>query len=207
MSIHDISLEISEDMVSWDDKEGLKPEIQEGERSESSGSLKSVITLDSHTGTHVDAPKHFLSDGYSIDKISLEKLMGTCRVVDCTDRQKEVKAEDVENFEEDILIFKTKNSETLEEKKFNREYVYVSEEACEKIIDYEYEAVGIDYLGIGKYGNTRPAHKALLGNDVIVVEGLDLRNIEGGRYRFIGLPLKIKGGDGSPVRAVLEDLE
>lgn len=205
MTLYDISLEINEDMISWDDKEDLKPKIDEGTRSESSGSIKSQICLDSHTGTHVDAPKHFLRDGKSIDKVQITKLRGECRVVDCTDRKQEVKAEDVPDCEERIVLFKTKNSELLSQNKFATDYVYVSENACEKVSEYGYEAVGIDYLGIGKYGNTRPSHEALLGNEIIVIEGLDLRDISPGSYYFTGLPLKIEGCDGSPVRAVLED--
>lgn len=200
-------MEIREDIITWDDEEGLKPKIKEGKRSKSSGSLSSEICLNYHTGTHADAPKHFLSKGSSIDEVQPEKLMGKCRIVDCTDREKEVKADDVVDSDEDILIFKTKNSEFLSEEKFHKDFIYVSEEACEKVIDYGYEAVGIDYLGIAEYGNSRAAHVALLGNGIVVVEGLDLRNIEPGSYKFVGLPLKIKGGDGSPIRAILKDLE
>lgn len=206
MPIHDISLEIREEMLSWDDKEELKPQIMEGERSESSGSIKSKICMGSHTGTHVDAPKHFLSDGESVDRVQLHKLIGKCRVLDCTEREQEIKKEDIEDFEEDILVFKTRNSELLSSENFKRDYVYINEEACGKIVDYGYETVGIDYLGIGKYENTRPAHKTLLSKRIIVVEGLDLRNISPGKYEFIGFPLKIRNCDGSPVRAVLKDL-
>ncbi len=207
MSIHDISLEIRENMISWGNDPVSKPKIEEGDRSDSTGSVTSEICLESHIGTHIDAPKHFIPEGDSVDMISPNKLIGECRIVDCTGREEEVKEEDVDDFAEDILIFKTRNSDLLSKNKFEEDYIYVSEDACKKIVNCGYQAVGIDYLGIGKYENTKPAHEILLSNGIIVIEGLDLRDISPGKYRFIGLPLKIRNCDGSPIRAVLEDMD
>lgn len=202
MVLIDISLEIAEDMPSGGDK----PRIYQKKTIEATGFATSWICLSSHTGTHVDAQSHCIPGGDSVSSILLSKLIGECIVVDCTRRKKAIQPEDIDKWNVKIVLFKTRNSNLWKKKEFDKNYVYVSEKACEKIAKCGYTTVGIDYTGIGDYTNPKPAHDILLKNNIVIFEGLDLSRVSPGKYRFMGLPLKIKNCDAAPARAVLETL-
>lgn len=166
----------------------------------------SIMQLGSHTGTHIDAPNHFLDSGKTIDKISLDDLTGTVLVLEFRNVKyidiSDLKKKDLKNHKR--ILFKTKNSSYWQLKKFNPDYVYLTEEAASYLVSKKIKLVGIDGFSIERYKSSDcMVHKILLSNDIIIVESLNLRAVKQGEYELLCLPLKIKNGDGAPVRAVL----
>jgi arylformamidase len=165
----------------------------------------SSISLGSHTGTHIDPPYHFIDSGIKVDQIPLNLLIGRTRVVEttakCIDKSvlKGIELDDCIR-----LIFKTRNSYLWNSNSFAQDYVYVTPEAAEILVTSGIKLVGIDYLSIEQYGSTTfQTHKTLLGNGVIIIEGLNLAEVDPGNYEMICLPLKIKDADGAPARVIL----
>ena len=163
----------------------------------------SAIDLGAHTGTHVDAPNHFLDGAGGVETVALQPLIGPAVVVDATavDRTLDaaaVAAAGVPAGAERVL-FRTRNSQLWEQEEFSDDFVSFDESGARALLDAGVRLVGIDYLSIGDPG----AHRALLGADVAVVEGLDLRAVAPGPYQLVCLPLKLVGSDGGPARAVL----
>ena len=174
----------------------------------------SKITFGSHTGTHVDAPRHVNNKAIGVDKINLESCIGLCRVLDMTGVSESIKISDLEK--ENIrqgerILVKTKNSiRSFSSKsasgggKFYEDYIYLDGDAADYLANIGIILFGIDSLSIKKRGgsDTRP-HTSLLKKNIVLFEGLDLSKIEPGEYQFIGLPLKFTDLDGAPARAVL----
>jgi arylformamidase len=171
----------------------------------------SVLQFGAHTGTHVDAPAHFIEDARKIDALSLEALIGPARVIQVPDDVFEINPDflatcDLAGVER--VLFHTRNSSFWDEG-FRKDFTHLSPEAAETLVDLGVKLVGIDYLSIEKFhsGHHR-THLALLSQNVIIVEGLNLTGIETGDYELICLPLKIAegSGDGAPARAVLRTI-
>lgn len=160
-----------------------------------------------HAGTHVDAPYHFLADGATVDELPLEILMGKARVVALNSREA-VRRADLEELDltSDLrLLIKTRNSGQLRQPVFQEGFVYLDPDAAAYLVDAGIKLLGMDYLSVEKFGSKDfPAHHALLGAGVVVVEGLDLSEVEPGEYDMACLPLRIAGADGSPARVVLK---
>lgn len=156
-----------------------------------------------HVLTHLDAPRHFFPDGESIEELAPERFIGEALVVEVEGDA--VRERDVpENVSGLNLLFKTRNSADWDPKAYNPNHVYLEGAAAEAIAARGANLVGLDYLSVDRFGDhSYPAHRALLGAGVLILEGLDLSGVEEGRYTLYALPLKIAGGDGSPVRAVL----
>lgn len=171
-----------------------------------SESASSVTRLDwcTHFLTHVDPPSHFIADGETLDEVNLNRYCGESLVVEVEGpsiRPEHLPGGDLNGLN---LLFKTRNSFAWDATEFNPDHVYVSGEAAQEMVARGVNLVGIDYLSVEKYGDWGfPAHYALLGNGVVILEGIDLSKVEPGRYFLYALPLKIAQGDGSPVRAVL----
>lgn len=169
-------------------------------------SVHSKITIGSHTGTHIDAPRHVFRRGKGIDTVSLDALIGPCRVLDCTKAKSAITVADLQPHRilrgERILV-KTKNSH-LGHKVFYTDYVYLDGDAAEWLAARKIKLFGIDYLSVKQRGSAdnRP-HTALLGKNIPIIEGLDLHAVKPGKYQLIALPLKFVGLDGAPARAVL----
>jgi arylformamidase len=167
----------------------------------------SRLTLGSHAGTHVDAPYHFIESGGRVDELPLEILTGKARVVSVPAREA-VERQDLENLDlrDDLrVLFKTRNSGQLRQAEFRPDFVYLTADAAAYLVQVGIKLVGWDYLSLDKFGNQEfPAHHALLGASVIIVEGLDLSQVETGEYELTCLPLKLAGGDGAPARVVLK---
>ena len=162
----------------------------------------STLSMGSHTGTHVDAPRHFLDDGSGVDALSLDALIGPCEVVDLADRDGHVEAADVGSAERRVL-FRTRNS-LNEPGSWSDDYAALTEGAAQALIDSGVVLVGIDALSIEMPGSdTFPVHHALLEAGVVIVEGLALHHVGAGTYTLLCLPLKLVDGDGAPARAVL----
>ena len=163
------------------------------------------LKLGAHTGTHVDAPAHFIEGGMTVDQIPLNLLIGRARVLEVSAAGITEEVLDEFDFTDDArVLFKTRNSYLWNEKSFVTEFVYLTKGAAEHLVENGIKVVGIDYLSVEKYNFTSPdAHRTLLGNGTIIIEGLDLREVEAGDYEMICLPMKIEGGDGAPARVVL----
>jgi arylformamidase len=170
-----------------------------------SGGPYNVLELrwNTHLLTHLDAPYHFFDDGAAVDQIPPERFMGEAVViaVDGPAVREEHIPEPAAGLS---LLFKTRNSELWDARAYDCEHVYVTAEAARRMVERRVNLAGIDYLSIERSGDAAfPVHRALLGAGIPILEGLDLAGVEPGRYTLIALPLKIAGGDGSPVRAVL----
>lgn len=169
------------------------------------------LRLGSHVGTHVDAPRHFLDDGTTVDKLSLEALIGPARVLDLTGVEELISSRDLEDAGIDgatRVLLKTRNSALWGEPEFQRRYVALGEDAARLLVGSGVHLAGIDYLSVERF---RPeaytVHETLLGAGVVLLEGIDLSGVAAGDYQLCCLPLKVRGGDGAPARAVLMEVE
>lgn len=201
MKIFDISLTIKKDMIIYPNNP-----IPEFLEIKTKTSYITKMILGSHTGTHIDTPRHIYKKGYGVDKINLSKLIGNCRVLDLTKVDFSITKNDLEKFNikkgEKILI-KTKNS-LRGFNKFYENYIFLSGEAAKFLVNKKIDLFGIDALSVKQKGSLdNSPHIELLKNNILIFEGLDLSKIKPGNYFFIGLPLKIKDLDGAPARVVL----
>jgi arylformamidase len=207
MRTYDITLTITPQMIVWP---GDSPVIMERTSSIASGDHSNVsqITMSCHTGTHVDAPHHFLDNGKTVEGLSLELLVGRAYVLHLPDVNL-ITASVL--MQADIpprtrrLLFKTRNSENWSKgnSEFQADFVGLSVDAAELLVDRNVKLVGIDYLSIAPYKMGTPVHTILLNAGVVVIEGLDLSQVSQGRYTLHCLPLKLGGADGAPTRAIL----
>ncbi len=167
----------------------------------------SRLHMGAHTGTHVDAPRHFIDGAAAVDEIPLDALIGPARVVDLTGvseiTRDALSSAGVEGHER--ILFKTANSLLWREGGgFRRDFVYITESAAGYLAEIGVRLAGIDYLSVEKFDAPTPvAHKTLLAAGIVILEGLDLSGVGQGDYELICLPLLIKGCDGAPCRAVL----
>jgi len=201
----DVSVAIRDGMPVYDDNPGVHLERA---RSIADGDGVNISRLDLgvHTGTHVDAPVHFIEGGAGAEAIDPTILVGDAHVVDATGLHADIDAEALATLElparAERLIFKTPNSELWNLDAFTRQFIRFVESGARRLVDAGVRLVAIDYLSIGDEG----AHRVFLGNGVVPLEGLDLRAVEPGRYRLYCLPLKLVGSDGAPARVLLEPL-
>lgn len=168
----------------------------------------SSLNLGTHTGTHIDAPRHFFEDGTAVDSIPVEKLVGKAKVFfidkDSIDYE-DIKDLNIEKH--DKIIFKTPNSRFIDHCEFHKDFTALTKEAAEFLVKQEIHMVGIDYMSIESfYSEDEKVHEILLSNEVVILEYLDLREIEEGQYEITALPLRIKDGDGSPARVILREV-
>ena len=174
-----------------------------------------AISFGAHAGTHVDAPAHFIREGARADALSLETLIGAVQVVELPPEATEI----TESFViancpigTSRVLFKTRNSGFWEEEngKFHTDYTYLAPAAAKRLVANGLQLVGIDYLSVEQFQSSSfETHHTLLASGVVIIEGLDLRQVAAGVYELICLPLKIAGGsgDGAPARVVLRTLE
>ncbi|MCD4779606.1 MAG: cyclase family protein [Candidatus Omnitrophica bacterium] len=202
----DISMNIQPQMVTWpgDPRVVLSPCLRMAKGDKCN---MTAITMGLHTGTHVDAPFHFLRRGQTIDSVPLDAMVGPARVIEIKDpRQvstRELKRHSIRKNE--LLLFKTKNSSwTQRARTFRKEFVYIPEETARYLVSKKVKTVGVDYLSVGGYKKDgRKVHQHLLSAGIWLIEGLSLLDVTAGRYHLTCLPLKIVGVDGAPARAVL----
>ena len=164
------------------------------------------ITTTSHTGTHADMPLHFIPGGAACDTIPLHHFYGPAKVMRIAVAGHVTKADlmplDIQAG--DIILLDTGQSQYMSHGQLKQDFIALTPEAAEYLAQKQIKTIGIDYLSIDPYGAAGfPAHKALLGSGIAVLEGLVLENVPEGTYTLSALPLKIPGGDGSPVRAIL----
>jgi arylformamidase len=211
MNIYDISVPISNATPVWPDDPSVKLERRKSIEQGDVCNL-SAIAMCVHSGTHIDAPLHFIDRGRAVDAIPLEVLNGPCRVIE-TGADPLIEKSDIEKAGLEgcrRVLFKTKNSEFWRDKtgSFREDFVSLGPGAAKYLVEQGIVLVGIDYLSIESFhaveGN--PVHTTLLRNNIVILETIDLSGVHGGEYELLCLPLKIEGADGTPVRAILRDI-
>jgi RpiB/LacA/LacB family sugar-phosphate isomerase len=199
---HDISVPIRAEMPIYDGNPGVQLE-RESSIADGASANVSRLELGVHTGTHVDAPLHFIDGGAGSETLALEPMLGPAIVVDATSVVGDLDADALERLdvppEAARILFKTSNSRLWESDAFSRDFVRLSGSGARLLVERGVQLVGIDYLSIGD----EDAHRELLGAGVTALEGLDLRGVAPGRYDLVCLPLRIEGSDGAPARAIL----
>lgn len=209
MEIIDVTVTVGPDTVKWPDD--TVPPSQEFVSHTDRGEAATVSQwmLSAHTGTHVDARMHFIPGGWTMETLDLGRTVGPCRVVDLTGVEGHVSRADLEAAEvagRARLLLKTRNSDQglMQREEFDEGYAAISAEAAEYLVEIGVETVGVDYLSVEPFedGEFR-THHALLGADVLILEGLVLTDVEPGDYFLVCLPLKLAGSDGSPARTIL----
>jgi arylformamidase len=204
--IYDISVPVRSGGVVYPGNPEISIELQQA-IAKGAGANVSHISFGSHTGTHVDAAKHFFDDGRTVDQIALDRLVGPAVLIAMPDDLMSVSAADLQqhnlNGQKRVLI-RTRNSGFLLEPDFKRDYTFLAPDGAEYLVSIGLELVGVDYLSIEQFhsGHHR-THRTLLEKDVVIVEGLSLSEPPPGEYDFTCLPLRLEGLDGSPARAML----
>ena len=200
--LHDISVPIRAGMHVYDGNPGFRLELVSSIAAGASANV-SRLDLGVHNGTHVDAPVHFIDDGPATESLDLETLIGPAYVADVTAVSGDLDAEALGSvqFPSDVtrILYKTSNSRLWSRDKFSRDFVRLTGSGARFLIERGVRLVGIDYLSIGD----AEAHQELLSARVIALEGLDLREVDPGKYELICLPLRLEGSDGAPARAIL----
>jgi arylformamidase len=167
----------------------------------------SRVTMSAHTGTHADMPLHFIENGAACDEIPLEHFYGKAKLFRLNHKQpRNISREDLLPLDiqsGDIILLDTGQSRNMN-KPLKKDYTALSPCAAEFLAEKKIRTVGLDYISADTYNAPRfPVHNILLGNGIAILEGLVLENVPEGEYVISALPLKFKGGEGSPVRAVL----
>lgn len=208
MKIFDITIPIREGMPVWpNNPEVVLHRIEKIE--EGANSNVSYLGMAVHSGTHVDAPFHFLQSGKTVEQLLLEILIGKVLVIELDESINEITKEVVESLQleqgTERLIFKTRNSHYWAEQRpdFQTDFVGIDAVASQVLVDKGVRLVGIDYLSISPYKRSRPTHEVMLGAEMVIIEGLDLTGIQPGYYKLICLPLKLENTDGAPARVIL----
>ena len=169
----------------------------------------SRLTLSSHSGTHLDAPRHFFQTGLAIQDLDPQALLGPVRVCAVTSST-HITAEMLQSLDLQgvrRVLFKTSNSALWDKPGFHPDYLALTASAARLLVDLGVGLVGIDYLSVDAYEHQDfPVHRLLLGAGVLILEGLDLRAVPPGTYELLALPLLLQDGDGAPARVLLRDL-
>ena len=206
--IYDISMPLTDQTPVWPTSKRFHLEWLKN--IDTDGVNESSLSFNTHTGTHIDLPYHFIKAGDKADSLSLEQLIGKAMVIEY-EGQDSIGVEFLEgiDIQKDCqkLLFKTSNSKfNLKESTFRKDYIALSLEGAEWIVKNRINLVGIDYLSIEQYSNTEnQTHKFLLENNIIILEGLVLKDVAEGYYNLFALPLNIPVAEAAPVRAVLLD--
>ena len=214
MRIYDVSVPISQLTPTYPGDPGI--EIQQWAAIESGDAANvTLLHFGAHTATHVDAPAHFIEGASKVDQMPLDALIGEARVVEIP---LDVRAIDAQTLAAADLggasrvIFKTRNSAFWDDPAsgFRADFTFIAPDAARALARMNVRLVGIDYLSVEEFQTERfETHTALLSSGIVIVEGLDLREVAAGTYELLCLPLKIASGsgDGAPARAVLRTLD
>lgn len=208
--IIDISLAVTNDMPVWPGSVGINLDRAKSIENGDSANV-STLECDVHTGTHVDAPCHFLQNAECTESLSLEKMIGPVYVADMKEitsiSSKELGVIKLPPGTKRIL-FRTRNSLLWKEgiKEFQKNYVALTADAARWLVAYGIELVGVDYLSVQRYQDDPATHHILLKAGVVIVEGLNLWDVQEGSYEIICLPIRLVGSDGAPARVVLRQI-
>ncbi|MGH7771759.1 MAG: cyclase family protein [Candidatus Binatia bacterium] len=208
MKYYDLSLNLSAETVCW----VTSPPFELIERrriSKGDHNNSSALHMSAHSGTHLDAPFHFVPGGATIESLPLELFIGPA-LVQTVDAGRYITKEHVDAVDlkgESRILFKTRNSHLLHKPAYDPDFVAFSVEAAQALVARGVKLVGLDYLSVAHAGDEQvPVHRAFLDHGVILLEGVDLSEIKPGRYELICFPIRLRGLDGAPCRAVLRDL-
>lgn len=200
MKMHDVTGAIYEGMTVYKNKPEKQPKLN----TITNGYVTETrLDFDVHTGTHIDAPLHMVTNGDTFETIPLDNLVGQCKVFDLTEVENGVSKADLEGFDiqkGDFVLLKTKNSF---EETFNFDFIFLAQDGAEYLSELGIRGIGIDALGIERSQEGHPTHKTLFANNIIIIEGLRLKEIEQGQYFMVAAPLKLMGTDASPARVLL----
>ena len=208
MSFHDISLKLTGETLRWVTAPPF--ELEERRRmSKGDPNNSSALNMSVHSGTHIDAPFHFVADGNTIDQLPLERFIGPALVY-AVEAERYITKEHVAGIRLDgatRVLFKTRNSALLHKQEYDPDFVAFSVEAAQSLVELGVELVGLDYLSVAHADEQVPVHRAFLDHGVVLLEGIDLSAVAPGRYELMCLPIPLGDSDGAPCRAVLRDLE
>ena len=208
MPIYDISLTISPTMPVWPGDPAVEI-TQVASIDQGANANVSHLSFGLHTGTHVDAPHHFLNDHQTVESLPLDVLTGNCYVLHLDDGIAAITADALEAAQlpsgVSRLLFRTRNSILWAKgvTAFQTDFAAVTVDGAEWLVRRGIRLVGVDYLSVSPYKNSRPTHETLLKAGVVILEGLDLSQVQRGFYDLYCLPLKVAGSDGAPARAIL----
>ncbi|PKK97704.1 MAG: cyclase, partial [Tenericutes bacterium HGW-Tenericutes-2] len=203
MIIHDISMSINPSMTVYKNRDNKRPELINAASFEKEGVFETKLSMNLHTGTHIDFPLHTIQNGVNSNQYELETFLGIAKVFDLLHVNDHISESDLlplDIKENDFVLFKTKNSES---ESFDFEFIYVDLSAAKYLSKKKIRGVGIDSLGIERNQANHPTHDTLLSQNIVILEGLRLNNISAKTYDFICLPLKIDAVEALPVRAIL----
>lgn len=173
------------------------------------GLTLSAYALGAHSGTHVDAPMHFVANGAPIDQVALDPLIGAARVIDIPDSVRAIDAGELNRHDwrsAKRVLFRTRSTLRgwMDSPVFHRDFAYIAPDAAQLLADAGVLLVGVDYISAEQFGASAPrTHQILLGRGIPIVEGLDLRPVQAGDYDLIVLPLKVRGHEAAPARAIV----
>ena len=205
--IYDVSVQLSNDLPVWPSGPPIRLESTPHLSRDKSYTIhETFIHINSHMGTHIDAPYHFVENGKRLNEIPLERLVGRATVVEILGVRSigERELRPLKWVGVERVLFKTENSKHWHDGSFYEEFVYLEPEGARFLIERGIQLVGIDYLSIEKFrAEKHLTHFALLEKDVVVIEGLDLSHVGPGEYSMVALPLNLLGTDGGPTRVIL----
>jgi arylformamidase len=204
----DITRTLTNGMIHWPGDPPFRWERFEDLGGPGSANVSRIETS-VHVGTHIDAPLHYIQNGNDVAEVPLSKLCGLAVVVHVM-AARDITVEDLQAAEiraGERVLLRTANESLWEKQEFDPDFFGISGDAAMWLVDQGAPLVGVDYLSVdGYHDEAKVAHHALLGNDVIVVESLDLSAVEEGRYEMVALPLKIAGSEGSPARVIIRPI-
>ncbi|MGZ6230014.1 MAG: cyclase family protein [Syntrophales bacterium] len=204
----DISLTLKSNMMHWPGDPPVSIErVREMDKGDTVNLSK--ITMGAHSGTHVDAPVHFIKGAEGVDQLLFDSLMGPARVIEIADADT-IREEDITDYrikKGERILLRTQNSikKILYRDVFTEDFVYLEKSAAEFLVSRGIKTLGVDYLSVGGYKKNGPdVHRLLLGAGILIIEGLDLSETTPGLYNMICLPMKILDSDGAPARVILK---
>ncbi len=208
MKIYDISLMVTPGMTVWPGDPQVQLE-RVSKMEEGASSNVSRLSMSVHTGTHVDAPHHFVHGSKTVEQLDLDALVGPAQVVEIPHEANVIDAELVAGLSLERgaprLLFKTRNSLIWQrgERAFQKDFVAIDASGAAALVELGIRLVAIDYLSVAPFAEGAPTHVALLKAGMVLLEGVDLSQVPAGRYTLVCLPLKLGGAEGAPARAVL----
>lgn len=212
MKMIDISVMVGSETPVWEGDE--HPILTEEKTEYPRGVIQTTtVSMNVHTGTHIDAPRHFYPTGKTVPEIPLQKMNGRCQVLEFPENLQEITRADLIaagiDPEVRLILLKTANSQLWkrEGNKFFQKYVSLAPSSAIFLVEQGITLVGIDYLSIAPLENVWDVHQTLLSNQIVILEGVDLSEVDAGEYELICLPLKLASLDGVPVRAVLRPMK